>query len=284
MKRIFITGSGGFIGKNLKSYLESEYEIFSPRSFELDLKNAEEVNKFFARFNPDFVIHCAAIGGVRDVPDEEDTLDVNLAMFNNILNAKKQGTRVITFGSGAMYDKKRNLHKVRESELGEFQPKDLYGLSKLKMAEIVKDRDDVLMLNIFACYGFDEKPNRFPSYAILRTLENKTIEINQNAIFDYLWVEDMEKIVAHFIENEPKEKIMNITPAKSVSLLETAKIVSNGKVDIIIKNPVMNFEYTGDNSLLLREMPSMNFTPIEAGLQKLYEYNKNRLWEFTTRR
>ena len=192
-------------------------------------------------------------------------------MFNNILNAKGADTKVLTFGSGAMYDKKRELHEVKESEIGKHIPTDLYGLSKLKMAEKIRERDDVLMLNIFACYGTGEKPSRFPSYSISRVLENKTIEINQNVIFDYLFVEDMKKIVSHFIQNEAKEKIINITPTKSCSLLEIAKIVSNGKVDITIKNPSMNFEYTGDNALLLREIPTMQFTELEDGLKIMYE-------------
>ena len=60
------------------------------------------------------------------------------------------------------------------------------------------------MLNIFACYGYGEKESRFPSDAINRVLEGKDIVINQNVIFDYLFVEDMERIVEYFVENQPK--------------------------------------------------------------------------------
>ena len=34
----------------------------------------------------------------------------------------------------------------------------------------------------------------------------------------------------------------------------------------------MNNEYTGDNSILLSEIPNMKFTDINQGLQKLYDY------------
>lgn len=275
MKTILITGSGGFIGKNLKEYLKDKYELLTPRSFEIDLTNSNIVKEYFEKNKIDFIVHCASIGGARGIKDKDTTVENNIAMVNNILKYKSTDVRVILFGSGAMYGKSRNLHKVKEDEIGDFIPKDLYGKSKMLIAERIKNRTDVLMLNIFACYGYGEKESRFPTYAIKSVIENKNIEINQDVVFDYLWVEDMEKIVHYFIEHKPKNNIINITPTKSVSLLEMAKIVNNfenNKVNIIIKNKTMNNEYTGDNSLLLSEIPNIQFTDIKQGLKKLYNY------------
>ena len=44
------------------------------------------------------------------------------------------------------------------------------------------------------------------------------------------------------------------------------------KVEIL--NKTMNNEYTGDNSLLLKNYPNIVFTPMDIGLKKLFEYNK----------
>ena len=280
-KTIFLTGSGGFIGKNLQNYLKDKYNLLTPRSFELDLTNSREVKNYFEKNKIDFIIHCASIGGARGIQDKNTTIEDNLAMVDNILEYKSKNIKVILFGSGAMYDKSRDLHKVKENEIGKFIPKDLYGKSKLLIAEKIKNRKDVLMLNIFACYGYEEKVNRFPTYAIKRVIDGKNIEINQNAVFDYLWVEDMEKIVHYFIEHNFKNNIINITPLKSISLLEIANIVKdfeNTNIDIIIKNKIMNNEYTGDNTLLLKEIQNITFTDIKQGLKKLYnyyKYNKN---------
>lgn len=277
---ILLTGSGGFIGKNLKSYLQDKYELFAPRSFELDLTNCDAVKEYFNKNDIEFVIHCGSTGGARGIADKNTTIEDNLAMVDNILLNKKAGTRVILFGSGAMYDKSRPLHKVSESEIGDDIPKDLYGKSKLLISEKIKNRDDVLMLNIFACYGYGEKDNRFPSYAINQVLRGNDIEINQNVVFDYLFVEDMEKIVEHFVNHFPRDRVINITPTKSVSLQEIANIVksfSKKEIDIKILNPEMNNEYTGDNSLLLKIYPDLKFTPIEIGLKKLFEYKKQNL-------
>ncbi len=278
--KILLTGSGGFIGKNLKFYFQGKHQLLTPRSFELDLTNKEAVKEYFKTNDIDFIIHCGSIGGAREIVDKDTTIEDNLAMVDNILLNKKTETKIILFGSGAMYDKSRNLHKVKETEIGKFVPYDLYGKSKLLIYEKIKDRNDVLMLNIFACYGYDEKENRFPSYAINQIIKGENININQNVIFDYLFVEDLEQIVEYFINNMPQDNIINITPTQSSSLLEIANIVKNiSKKDININvlNPKMNNEYTGDNSLLLKNYSKIKFTSLENGLKKLYEYNKQKL-------
>ncbi len=275
--KILLTGSGGFIGKNLKNYLQDKYDLLTPRSYELNLIEENAVKEYFKSNEIDFIIHCGSTGGARGVNDKDSTIEDNLGMVDNILKYKKPDARVILFGSGAMYDKSRSLRKVKEEEIGKVIPKDLYGKSKMLIAEKIRNRDDIVCLNIFACYGYGEKENRFPSYAINQVLKREDIIINQNVVFDYLFVEDMVKIVEHYITYKPIHNIINITPTKSVSLKEIAQIVNKfekGSVKIKVANPIMNNEYTGDNSLLLSDIPNFNFTKIDEGLEKLYNYIK----------
>lgn len=276
--KILITGSGGFIGKNIKKHFEGKYELFTPRSYELDLIDKDAVGEFFSQNDIDFIIHCSTTGGVRGVEDKDSTVEDNLAMVENILNAKKDSAKVILFGSGAMYDRTRPLCKVCESEIGKFVPAELYGKSKLLIAEKLKNRKDIICMNIFGCYGYDEKDNRFPSYAIHQVLNNETIVINQNVVFDYIFIEDLVNIIEYFINNIPSDNIFNTTPTESISLLEIAKTVkriANSDVKIEIKNPIMNNAYTGSNELLLKNYPALRFTSMEQGLKKLFEYIKS---------
>lgn len=55
------------------------------------------------------------------------------------------------------------------------------------------------------------------------------------------------------------------------------KDFSSKNVAIKILNEEMNNEYTGNNSLLLKNYPSLQFTSMECGLKKLYEYKKENL-------
>ncbi|MCD8024273.1 MAG: hypothetical protein LUE64_01930, partial [Candidatus Gastranaerophilales bacterium] len=74
--------------------------------------------------------------------------------------------------------------------------------------------------------------------------------------------------------------IINITPTKSITLKEIAETVNSiadKPVEIVVKNPVMNNEYTGNNELLLKNFPEMKFTDIHEGLEKLYRHIEKNL-------
>ncbi len=276
IKNILITGSGGFIGKNLKKHLENKYNILSPRSFELDCRDKDAVYKYFKENNIDFIIHCGTTGGARGVADKDTTVVDNLAMVINLLETKKDETRMIVFSSGAMYGRQRPIQKIKEDEVGDVVPLDLYGESKMRIAQLVRDFKDVVCLNIFACYGYDELPTRFPSYAITQNIKHLPIEINRNVVFDYLFIDDLCRIVEHFVNNNWKKyNIINVTPNKSITMEEISKLVndmSDFESEIIMKDKTLGNEYTGCNERLLSEIEDMKFTPMNVGLKKLYDY------------
>ena len=56
MKRILLTGASGFIGKNIKETLNSKYDIWSPSSQELDLKDTECVEAYLKQHSFDVMI------------------------------------------------------------------------------------------------------------------------------------------------------------------------------------------------------------------------------------
>lgn len=274
MKKLLLTGSGGFVGRNLKRGLQNDYALLTPRSFELDLRDVSAVKEFFAANDVDFIVHCGSTGGARGIQDKDTTIEDNLAMVDNLLSAKRADAGMILFGSGAMYGKSRSLHKVREDEVGTFVPEDLYGKSKMMIAQKVKDRADVVCLNIFACYGYGEKENRFPSYAIAQAIKGEDIVINKNVVFDYLWIDDLIRIIRRFITDPPERRLINVTPTRSCELREIAEIVReiSGKDIKIVYDDGLGNEYTGDNARLLREYPELTFTPLREGLEKLFSF------------
>ena len=85
---VLLTGSGGFIGKNLKTYLGDKYNLLTPRSFELNLINESAVKEYFDKNNIDFIIHCGSTGGARGIDDKDTTIEDNLAMVDNMLKYK----------------------------------------------------------------------------------------------------------------------------------------------------------------------------------------------------
>ena len=278
MKRILLTGSGGFIGKNIKISLEKEYMLYTPRSFELDLQNKTAVEDFFKKHKTDYIIHCASVGGMRDKKDSENIVFENLAMLDHLVQCKGKDVPLLFFGSGAMYNRLRHLHKVTEDEIGKVPAQEPYGKAKMLASAYVKKYPELLCLNIFSCYGYYEKPSRFPSYSMQKLLRQEDVIVEKNAVFDYLWIGDLVRIIHYFIKHRPARNIFNVTPSQSISLYEMAlliKEITRSKGNVLLKDAALHYEYTGSNVALLREIGDFKFTPLQEGLTKLYHFYQN---------
>lgn len=280
-KNILITGSGGFIGKNLKEFLQDKYNLFTPRSFEINLLDEAVVKEYLLKNKIDIVIHCAAYGARISADVAMETVgQQNILMFQNIAKNLPAEAFMINLGSGAEYDKSKPLNKIKEEEFGNSIPKDPYGYSKYMISKEIEKYPNIVNLRLFGVYGKYEDESRFITYAINQNLAQKPIEINQNVIFDYLYIDDLCQIIKHFIKNKPSKKFFNVTPSQSISILEIANIInqiSDFKSGIIVKNEGLNNEYSGYNAKFLKEMVGFDFTPYEEGIKSLFEFLKLNL-------
>lgn len=277
MKNILLTGSGGFIGIHVKNFLSEKFNLFTPRSFQLNLLDKNAVADYVKENQIDFIIHSASCG-VRISPDAtiEEVAKPNIEMFKNLADLNLP---MITFGSGAEYDKSRPLHKIKEENFGENIPQDPYGYSKYLISKEIEERENILNLRIFGIYGTGEDKSRVTSCIVNDNLAHRPILLNQNVVFDFIWIEDFCKIVEFFIENQTKEKFVNVAPTEIIEIVELAKIVndfSDFKSKIIVKKDGLNKEYTGDNSTLLKLMPDLKFTSYAEGMKKFYSLMKNQ--------
>ena len=276
MKTILLTGSGGFLGKNLKPYLQQGWNVLSPRSKELNLLDKNEVFDYLNANKIDLIIHSAALG-VRI--NKEDTLQKvaipNVIMFENLAQS---GLPIITFGSGAEYDKSRDLVKVKESDFGQSIPKDPYGYCKYQISKKIETMSNILNLRIFGIYGAGEDATRVTTCILKNILDgNNSIELNQNVIFSFIYIEDFCRIVCYFAENMPKQKFINIACGQDISIKKLADIskqIFASNIPIIFKQQGFNKKYTCNISLLKTLLPDFKFTSYEEGLLKLYKHLK----------
>lgn len=280
MKNILLTGSGGFIGSHLKEYLQNKYNLFTPRSFELNLLDGLSVKKYIETNKINFIIHSASCG-VRITADAtiEDVAKPNLEMFNNLADCVNPNCPMITFGSGAEYDKSRPLQKIKEEDFGKSIPKDPYGYSKYLISKEIEKQENILNLRIFGIYGQGEDASRVTSCIINDNLNHRPITLNQNVVFDFIWIDDFCKIVEHFIEKPTKEKFINVSPTESIQIVDLANIVndfSDFKSEIIIKNKGLNKEYTGNNNKLIKEIKDIKFTSYKESMKNFYLILKDK--------
>lgn len=271
---ILLTGGNGFIGKHLKNALSSKYTILAPSSRELNLLNKNQVYDFFKLHDINLIIHSASAGvRIRPTDTYEKVAQPNLIMFNNLAEMVNTKRPMITFGSGAEYDKKLDLLKVKEDFFGKSVPSDPYGYSKYQISQSIKSLDNILNLRIFGVFGLDEDKSRVTSY-ILNSYINKTpILLNQNVLFDFIWIDDFCRIVDFFILNKTKDKFINVTPTDSIEIFMIANLVNtfnNYHVPVTFKQKGNGKSYTGDNSLLLKNIVDFKFTPYEESLKNFY--------------
>lgn len=277
MKKIFITGSNGFIGRNLKEYFSDKYILLAPTHIELDLCNTEQTEKFLRESKVDVVIHSANTNNTRkkNIADYE-VINNNLRMFYNLKRCRKYYAKMYYFGSGAEYDSLHYVPLMKEEYFGQYIPKDAYGFSKYIMANSINDVDNIVDLRLFGVYGkYEEWERRFISNNICRVLNGLPISINQNIYFDYLSIDDLARILEWFIENNPIYKHYNVCTGTSIDLLTIANIIKKEMATesrIIVHKEGFKTEYSGSNCRLLNELSGFEFTNLDIAIRKLIEF------------
>lgn len=274
--KILITGGNGFIGRNLNEYLSGKHEIISIDVDDLNLTDSDAVDNYFLDKRFDVLIHTAVIGGNRKIPVSPDMLKNNLRMFFNIIRNKNHFGKMIFIGSGAEYDKSKNIKEVKEEDFGKNIPYDDYGFYKYLCSTYIENLDNAISLRVFGVFGkYEDYETRFISNIICRIIFNLPVELNQNAVFDFVYVDDLCRIIEYFIENKAEHKFYNIGSEKHLELLDILRIikkVSGKDFEIKIKNPGMNKEYNCDNSRLREELKDFRFSDIETSIKELYNW------------
>lgn len=281
-KKILLTGSGGFIGKNIKeSYLSEKYEIIAPRSFELDLIDTKAVDEFFENKEFEAVLHSGCKPGHRNAKDTSNLFYSNVRMFQNLERNKDKYNKFINFGSGAIYDMYSDITDAKEEDIYKKMGKDDHSFCKYVVSKQIDNLDNFVDLNIFGIFGkYEDYAIRFISNAICKALFDLPITLRQNRRFSYLFVEDLFPILEYFIENDVKYKSYNVAPDEKIELLELAKLVTkiSGKnIDIKVANEGYGFDYTGNNSRLKNEIGNIKFTKMEESVYSLYNYYKQNM-------
>ena len=288
MKRIMITGAGGFIGRNLKEYLQDRYPVLGPPHNKLDLLQEDSVRKYIVQNKVDVIIHCANVGGGRDTVGKENVIYENLRMFFNLTRNSNHFEKMIFFGTGAEYDMRFYKPNMSEDYFDTYIPVDDYGFSKYICSKFIQNSNNIVNLRLFGVFGkYENCYFKFISNAIVKNIFKMPIIINQNVHFDYLYIDDLTTIVEHFINRHNKHKDYNLTRGETIDLLSIANIINEAsqfKSKIIIKNKGLNYKYSGSNKRLLNELKSFKFTPIRTAIGQLFSWYQQNINDIDKRK
>ncbi len=285
MKRIFLTGGGGFIGRNIIELLSDAYLIDSPGHKQLDLTDAERVMEYFKKNGPyDVVIHGAEKPGHRNAKGRSDIFLTNMRMLYGLMRCEPHFGKLLFLSSGGAYGIGHLRPRIKESDYDLYVPDDESGLSKYATAKLLPYLKRAFGLRLFGVFGkYEDYSIRFVSNMICKAVFDLPLTIKQNKRMDYLYIDDFIKILTFYIENDPKELIRNVTPDMTYELKELAEMVKDvsGKdLPIVIKEQGMGEEYSGDNTRLKTEVRGLKFEDIKESIKKLYawyEANKSSI-------
>ncbi len=273
---ILITGGSGFIGRNIIEYLSKKDTVLAPRHSELELLDEKAVRSYFRKNVIDVVIHSAVKPGHRNAKDPSRQLYDNTRMYFNITRNADRYKKMIFIGSGAVYDLRAYLPKMKEEYFDTGVPADEHGFSKYIIAKQIEQSNNAVELRIFGIFGkYEDYAIRFISNAICKVLFDLPITIRQNRCFDYLSIDDLMSVIDHFIGVKGKFFAYNVTPDASIELYAIAEKVrkKSGKdVKIVVAERGLGPEYSGDNTRLRSEMPGFSFTPLDHAISRLYDW------------
>jgi nucleoside-diphosphate-sugar epimerase len=260
LKKILITGAGGFIGKSLLSKLsktQNELVTFSKHKhyfdFNLteiigDINNEKIIKKLVS--DVDIIIHLAAYLDVKQSFIElEKVYHTNLdGTFNLLKHVKdlEKKPHFVFMSSSVVYG---NTTKIPIKETQMLNPTNPYGMSKASSELLCLGISNsygipLTILRPFSVYGY-LAPKHQVIPRIVSQLENKTLIVdNPHEIRDFVHVDDVVESITKSIKHNPKfPKIYNVGSGKPVSILSLTKTIirlSKNKPKLIFGNKIFN--------------------------------------------
>lgn len=276
MKKILITGSTGFIGRNLVEYFENKnYEVLHPNHQELDLTVEESVREYLLANQPiDLLIHSAN-ANMRST-DGYDILNTSLRMYYNLEKNSELYGRMFYLGSGAVYGRYSLPPKVKENQFGISVPKDSYGFTKYIVHQSISWSYNIYELILFGVFGkYEDYNRRFISNNIVNKISGTSMTLKQDAMFDYIYINDFAQIIESMWKIDLHYKHYNVCTGKAIALSELANIinkVSGYETELIVKETGWSNEYSGDNTRLIDEIGNFRFTPFTDSISDMWQY------------
>lgn len=285
-KKILLTGGTGFIGSHVLRLLSRKYTILAPKRTELNIVDQNSVNQYLKNKKFDAVIHCAILTPhLKECDQEANLLDYTMRGLLNLQYHEDKFDKIIYVGSGAEFDKTRDIISVQEEQIGQMIPQDAYGYAKYILNKLARTSQKIYNLRVFGCYGPGEQPRRFIRSAITDCLAGKPITIRQDCLFSYIFINDLVYIMDWFLIHTPRYHDYNICDGKIYKLSQLANMVSRcmktHTQGITIQQTGFNKQYTANNTRLLQELSSFTFTPMEQGIEQEITWLKDFLYAKT---
>lgn len=241
-KKVFITGSSGFIGSNLAKRilttepdtkvigLDNMNEYYDVRIKEARLAELQKfenytfikgnladktlINSIFEQYHPDIVVNLGAQAGVRySITNPDAYIESNMIGFYNILEACRHYPveHLVYASSSSVYGSNKKVPYSTEDKVD--NPVSLYAATK-KSNELMAHAYSKLYnipstgLRFFTVYGPAGRPDMAYFGFTNKLVNGETIKIFNygNCKRDFTYVEDIVEGVVRVMKNAPEKK------------------------------------------------------------------------------
>jgi GDP-L-fucose synthase len=240
--KIAVLGAAGFLGSYVTNFLQSKnYKVLPVTRQVINLINYQQVTEWLETNRPDVVVNCATAGGKQRMGDTvfEDVQN-NINVFLNFYNNDKLFGKFINIGSGAEFDKTKNISLAKEEDIFKECPNDSYGYSKNVISRLCYNRDNFYTLRLFGCFDKSE-----PDFRLFKKFVNGDALDLIDKQFDYFSARDFCLVLDYYVNNTVHFKDINCVYKEKLFL---SQILKNFKSVTIEK--ISNQHYTGDGDKL----------------------------------
>lgn len=248
--KILLTGASGFIGSYLFEKLDREYEVLIPSSTTLNLIDTNRVDEYFDKEQPDYIIHCAAVGRDSPLAFDDTIVMKNVKMMANLIKQKK---KMIHFSSGADFGVNIPLVEITENQLFNYLPNHSYGMSKNLCARLAFTHDWCYNYRIFSVIHDTESPKRLLKQFLSHVKDGKRFVVEGDRYVDFIGLEDIYKIVKRTLGAIRMPKDMNLvysTKYKVSDILNMYCEIHNISKEHFRVNSSSEIYYTGSSKLI----------------------------------
>jgi GDP-L-fucose synthase len=266
MKTILITGGNSFLAREFVNYFKN-YQLIITDKNSLDVTNKKNVDAFFKHNQVDYVFHTAIKGGSRLKEDcFQDFVD-NINMYNNLSANNSKFEIMFNFASGAEFDRERDIKLFKEEQILESMPKDFYGCSKNLISRDILNKNNIINIRLFGCFGQLENDSRFIKNTIKKCNNNEDIIIS-NKEMDFFSVQDLNMLIDNLLNKQISFKDINAVYKEKKDLVYIAKYIkalTNSNSALIIDEQVKN--YSGSSEKI--DSLGLNFCGLEKSIENL---------------
>ena len=247
--KIYVAGHRGMVGSAIVRRLEKEgyTNLVTRSSAELDLRNQEAVNRFFAEEKPEYVFLAAAkVGGiVANNTYRAEFIYENLMIESNIIHAAyvQQVKKLLFLGSSCIYPKLAAQPLKEESILSGYleetnQPYAIAKIAGIELCDAYRAQYGCHFISAMPTnlYGPNDNYDLEKSHVLPALLRKFIVAKRNHEPFVELWgsgtpkreflhVDDLADACFFLMEEYDEKGLVNVGVGVDISILELANLV-----------------------------------------------------------